>query len=124
MDTAAVPHRPVSVGPLYFGAVHGDVFGAVSKQLDAIGETWTALAAEVGTTRQNLQRACKLQQAVKVETLIEVLDGLAVLGGVSKRKRRTLEAELAAMGLRVESNGSRETRRVLLMAVRVKARRR
>lgn len=97
--------RSITVGPITFAEIEGDVYGAISARLDAAGSSWAGLARELGTSRQNLQRAMRLQAALKVETLQAALAGLAKF---ERRRPRRLDKELEAMGLtlRVAQGGT------------------
>ena len=93
--------QPLTIGPLTIATIEGDVYQAVSDKLEALESSWVALAARLKTSRQNLQRAMRLQQALKVETLRSVLAALDDIQGVRRLRPRSLKVALAAMGLRV-----------------------
>ena len=105
--------RQITVGPIAFAEIHGDVYVAISDRLDAAGSSWAALARQLGTSRQNLQRGMRLQAAVKVETLTNALRGLAE---IEKRKVKPLGVELKAMGLQFKAGASDEDEAALLTA--------
>lgn len=96
--------QPLTVGPVPFATIDGDVFEAVSKRLAALGSSWTELATLLGQSRQNLQRAVRLQQALRFEVLLEVLDGLRALANKPVRQRMMLHKDLADMGLQLTIN--------------------
>jgi len=109
----------LTVGPAKLGRIEGDVFAAIAGQLAALGSNWTALALACGVSRQNLQRALKLQAALRLETLREVLDGLRQIAGLPVRRKRTLECELESLGLRLVVEVAPETEEAVLEAVSV-----
>ena len=113
----------LTVGPAPFGQIEGDVFARVAERLDEMGSNWTELAHACMTSRQNLQRAMKLQAALRLETLRLVLDGLRQLAGKPKARTKNLKRELEALGLQLVVEVSPETEEAVLEAAAVITRR-
>jgi hypothetical protein len=105
--------RQITVGPITFAKVAGDVYAAISARLDATGSSWAGLARQLGTSRQNLQRGMRLQVSLKVETLAEVFAGLAAM---EKRRPKSIAAEMRAMGLTLHVGASEADEGALLEA--------
>src|SRR5688500_20083891 len=81
----------ITVGPLTFVAVRGDVYEAGTKHLDANSLTRTQLSNDLGTSRQNIQRAVRRQQSLRLETLTSTIRTSAKL-----RRKRFDPSELRA----------------------------
>lgn len=109
----------LTVGPSKLGKIEGDVFAAIAKRLDGLDSNWTALAEACAMSRQNLQRALKLQAALRLETLRVVLDGLRQIAGQPRRQKRNLPRELESLGLRLVVDVAHETEEAVLEAVSV-----
>jgi hypothetical protein len=105
--------RQITVGPIAFAEIEGDAYDAISARLDAAGSSWAALGRQLGTSRQNLQRAMRLQAALKIETLGQVLAGLAA---IEKRKPKSLAREIEALGLQLRAGASEADEDALLEA--------
>lgn len=101
--------QPITVGPVSFATITGDVFAAITARLGAAGATWSGLALHLNMSRQNLQRAVRLQQALRLEVLLPVLNGLLHFESKPAIQPHQIRPQLEAMGLQLQINGSAET---------------
>lgn len=109
----------LTVGPSKLGKIEGDVFAAIASRLAALGSNWTELAHACDMSRQNLQRALKLQAALRLEILRVVLDGLRQVAGKPAARKHNLPRELEGLGLRLVVEVFSETEEAVLEAAAV-----
>ncbi len=101
--------QSITVGPVSFATITGDVFAAISERLAAAGATWSGLALHLKMSRQNLQRAVRLQRALRFEVLLPVLNGLRHFEKKPEIRPYQIRQQMEAMGLKLEVNSDTET---------------
>jgi hypothetical protein len=105
----------ITVGPVVVAQIAGDLYAALAARLGELGISWKALAEHMNMSRQNLQRALRLQAAVKVETITATLQAMHELAG-ERGRELDVAGELEAMGLRIKGTKRKDTATALLQA--------